>query len=117
MAPWPEQGNELKSIDKVNEIRSSSFDESQHQLKTDHLDEKSKSGKVDDIQVRHELFKLHFNLVCHHNASFSFRENKVWSCQSFHFHRDIIMLGDYHLHKLINKHSILIFMHILHNRY
>lgn len=51
MAPWPEQGNELKSIDKVNEIRSSSFDETQHQPKTDPLDDKGKPGKVDDSQV------------------------------------------------------------------
>ncbi|KAI5722653.1 hypothetical protein M8J76_011546 [Diaphorina citri] len=50
MAPWPEQGNELKSIDKVNEIRSSSFDETQHQPKTDPLDDKGKPGKVDDSQ-------------------------------------------------------------------
>ncbi|KAL1453862.1 hypothetical protein WDU94_010169 [Cyamophila willieti] len=50
MAPWPEQGNELKSIDKVNEIRSSSFDEHQHPCKTDHLEEKGKSGKLDESQ-------------------------------------------------------------------
>uniref|UniRef100_A0A8D8YNF9 Uncharacterized protein n=2 Tax=Cacopsylla melanoneura TaxID=428564 RepID=A0A8D8YNF9_9HEMI len=50
MAPWPEQGNELKSIDKVNEIRSSSFDENQHPFKTEHLEEKGKSGKLDEPQ-------------------------------------------------------------------
>lgn len=55
MAPWPEQGNELKSIDKVNEIRSSSFDETQHPLKTDQLDEKGKPAKAEDPQVSPDL--------------------------------------------------------------